>query len=250
MGDVAGSGIKPAPQKGRGASRQGNKRAPQRAGGGKAHGPVPRSLEFPINSKMRLIALKTILSAKLYEDKIIVIDAGQIEYPKTQLLEHIIRPFGLDRLLFLTPSSKQQDHFEMAARNLQNVTLKNAQQFNLPDLLRTDYIFLTKQGLVELEEVIEKRHENLFRNKKVPTEDGILRSRLRAMDHFERDIIDPTLNSKKIKGYDDDLPLIVQTPALKTMVKDLRVFVGKEGNRKHEEKLKAEENKKEAVASE
>ena len=50
-GDTAGSGIKPAPQKGRGAARTGNKRAPQRAGGGKVHGPVPRSLEFPINNK-------------------------------------------------------------------------------------------------------------------------------------------------------------------------------------------------------
>ena len=50
-GDVAGSGKKPTPQKGSGNARQGNRRAPQRAGGGKAHGPVPRSLEFPVNNK-------------------------------------------------------------------------------------------------------------------------------------------------------------------------------------------------------
>lgn len=82
-GDVAGSGIKPAPQKGRGAARQGNKRAPQRAGGGKAHGPVPRSLEYPINNKQRLLALKIMLSAKLFEDKLIFVDSEELEYPKT-----------------------------------------------------------------------------------------------------------------------------------------------------------------------
>lgn len=51
LGDTAGSGIKPAPQKGRGAARQGNKRAPQRRKGGTAHGVVPRSLEYPVNHK-------------------------------------------------------------------------------------------------------------------------------------------------------------------------------------------------------
>lgn len=78
VGDVAGSGIKPAPQKGRGAARQGNKRAPQRAGGGKAHGAVPRSLEFPINNKQRLLALKILLSAKLYENKLIFVDTEEL----------------------------------------------------------------------------------------------------------------------------------------------------------------------------
>lgn len=82
-GDVAGSGIKPTPQKGRGASRQGNKRAPQRAGGGTAHGPVPRDLSFPINEKVRLLALKTMLSAKLYEDRLIFIETEELEFPKT-----------------------------------------------------------------------------------------------------------------------------------------------------------------------
>lgn len=82
-GDVSGSGKKPAPQKGRGAARQGNKRAPQRAGGGKAHGTVPRSLEYPINNKQRLLGLKIMLSAKLFEQKLIFIDSEELQYPKT-----------------------------------------------------------------------------------------------------------------------------------------------------------------------
>lgn len=102
FGDVAGSGKKPFPQKGRGASRQGNKRAPQRKGGGVTHGPVPRCLGFPINNKLRLLALKTMLSAKLYEDKLIFIDSEAIEYPKTTLLEAIVKPYGSDKLCFVT----------------------------------------------------------------------------------------------------------------------------------------------------
>ena len=101
-GDVAGSGKKPTPQKGRGAARQGNRRAPQRAGGGKAHGPVPRSLEFPVNNKQRLLALKVMLSAKLFEDRLIFVDSEELEYPKTQLLEAIVAPFKQDKLCFLT----------------------------------------------------------------------------------------------------------------------------------------------------
>ena len=83
VGDVAGSGIKPAMQKGRGAARQGNKRAPQRSGGGAAHGPVPRALGFPINNKMKLLGMKTMLSAKLFEEKIAIIESDQIETYKT-----------------------------------------------------------------------------------------------------------------------------------------------------------------------
>ena len=110
-GDVAGSGKKPTQQKGRGRARQGNKRAPQRKGGGKAHGPVPRSLEFPINNKQRLLALKIMLTAKLFEDRLIFVDTEQLEYPKTQLLEAIVAPFKLDKLCFLTGASPTNNNF-------------------------------------------------------------------------------------------------------------------------------------------
>jgi len=82
-GDVAGSGKKPRPQKGSGNARQGNKRAHGRVGGGKAWGPVPRDLTFPINAKVRLLALKSMLSAKLFEDKLVFIDSEALEMPKT-----------------------------------------------------------------------------------------------------------------------------------------------------------------------
>ena len=118
MGDTAGSGRKPAPQKGRGMARVGNRRAPQRVGGGKAHGPVPRSLEFPVNNKTRLLAMKIMLSAKLFEEKLIFVDSEELAFPKTQLLEAIVAPFKQDKLCFLTGNDSANNNFALAARNL------------------------------------------------------------------------------------------------------------------------------------
>ena len=62
-------------------------------GGGKAHGPVPRDFSFPINEKVRLFALKSLLSAKLYEERIILINSESIEYAKTKYLHEILAPY-------------------------------------------------------------------------------------------------------------------------------------------------------------
>jgi large subunit ribosomal protein L4 len=124
FGDVAGSGKKPYPQKGKSASRQGNKRAPQLNGGGVTHGPVPRCLGFSINNKMRLLALKTSLSAKLFKQKLIFIDTEALEFPKTQLLSAIVEPYGIDKFCFLKPTETDVN-FKLVASNIQNVNLKS-----------------------------------------------------------------------------------------------------------------------------
>ncbi len=73
-GDISGSGAKMRPQKKSGRARQGDKRAPHLYKGGKPHGSVPMDYTYPLNEKIRLLALKTILSARLYEEKIVLID--------------------------------------------------------------------------------------------------------------------------------------------------------------------------------
>lgn len=221
MGDVRGSGIKPTPQKGRGAARQGNRRAPQRRGGGKAHGPVPRSLEFSTNSKLRLLGLRTLLSAKLYEDRLVFIDSEHIEYPKTSYLSEIVSPFGIDKLCFLVPN-RVNHNFDLASRAIENLEVKNAQQLNVPDLLKSDYIFVTKQGLMELENVLESREKNAYRNKKVPSEQSVSRQLSKRTDKFIQNIIKPITEAEEIDRYDDNLPLYLQTEALKSYVDELR----------------------------
>ena len=99
-----------------------------------------------MNAKTRLLALKCMLSAKLYEDRLIIIDSEKLEYPKTQLLEAIIKPYGIDKLLFVVPDEVDQNFF-YASRNLQNVVVKKPAEFNIPEMLRSDYVFLTKEGL-------------------------------------------------------------------------------------------------------
>lgn len=101
-GETAGSGAKMRPQKKSGRARQGDKRAPHLWKGGKAHGPKPIDYSFPLNEKMRLLGLKTLLSARLYEEKIILIEDEKIDYPKTKYLHEILSPYKDDRLLFLT----------------------------------------------------------------------------------------------------------------------------------------------------
>jgi large subunit ribosomal protein L4 len=123
-GDTAGSGAKMRPQKKSGRARQGDKRAPHLWKGGKAHGAKPVDYSFPINEKVRLLGLKTLLSARLYEDKFILIDSEKIDYPKTIFLNEIIAPYKQDRLLFLTPF-EADENFTKAAQNIQNVTILN-----------------------------------------------------------------------------------------------------------------------------
>lgn len=114
------------------------------------------------------------LSAKLYEDRLIFINSEKIDFAKTTLLQKIVEPFGIDKLCFLVPHNLDEN-FEKASRAIENLEFKSPRQFNVPDLLNSDYIFVTKEGLKELEEVLEAREYNTFRNKKVPCENGVAR---------------------------------------------------------------------------
>ena len=88
-------------------------------------------------------------------------------------------------------------------------------------MLRNDYIFITKQGLIEFEKLIEYRHWNIFRNRKVATADQILRSQNKRIDPFEKEIIRKIIDADELEGYDDEVPLSIQSETLKNYVDDL-----------------------------
>ena len=69
------------------------------------------------------------------------------------------------------------------------IKIKDAQKFHVPDLINNDYVFVTKQGLIELETILEARHSNYFRNRKVASEEQISRWKDRKMDKFDKKII-------------------------------------------------------------
>lgn len=128
---------------------------------------MPRDLTEKINGKLRLKAIQIMLSAKLFEDRIVLIESEEIEYAKTKYLQEILSPYMSDKLTFLT-SFDSDKNFELAAQNLGNVRVKNPQEFNVNDMLKSDLVFITKEGLQQYEEILSCRNENLFRNRKVP----------------------------------------------------------------------------------
>ena len=145
-GDTAGSGLKPRPQKKSGKARQGTKRAPHLWKGGKAHGPKPMDYSYPLNEKMRLLALKSLLSARLYEEKVILIDSESIDFGKTKYLNEIVAPYQQDKLLFLTDFEVDKN-FELASQNLVNVNFKSPQELNVKNILKNDWLLATVKGL-------------------------------------------------------------------------------------------------------
>ena len=234
-GDVSGSNAKMRPQKKSGKARQGDKRAPHLWKGGKAHGAKKMDYTYPLNEKIRLLALKTLLSARLYEEKLILIDTESLEYAKTKYLNEIVAPFKLDKLLLLT-GFEVEKNFELAAANIQTLTHVNPHQFHLPSMMKNDWIFATVKGLQELELLIENKEANLYRNKKVPREKlpfddlikpAVLRQQ-RKHDHFEEDIIKGILEREEWE--DEDKPLKIFSESLKGYVKDV-----KELQKKHAE---------------
>ena len=229
QGDVAGSGKKPFPQKGRGKARVGNKRAPQRKGGGKAHGPVPRDLTERINGKLRIKALQTMLSAKLYEDRIVLIDSEAIDFHKTKYLHELLKPYVNDRLTFLTGFT-QDENFLLAAGNLPNISVQNPQEFHVPQMLRSDLIFMTKAGLQQLEEIIAGRHANLYRNRKIPLPEELPYKRYigsyrpkRWQDPAYEEIVKPTLEHyEQFEPSEEEQQLELFTPSIAKYLEDLK----------------------------
>ena len=90
----------------------------------------------------------------------------------------------------------------------------------MPDLLNNDYIFITKQGLTELEAILEARKSNYFRNKKQATDRAIAKWKESKIDPFEKKIIAPIVTPKRIKGFSDKKKVDVTTDALRRYLKD------------------------------
>lgn len=135
-------------------------------------------------------------------------------------MEQIVAPFKNDKLCFLT-SREACQNFTRASANLGNLKLKSAQKFHVPDLLNNDYVFITKQGLVELEEVIGARHANAFRNKKKASDETIEKWKERKIDPFDKKIIKPIVEAESLEGYDDSKPVDITTAALRKYIADL-----------------------------
>lgn len=151
-GMTAGSGRKMRAQKKGGVARMGDKRAPHLRKGGKAHGAKPMVYSFPLNAKIKLKALYSLLSAKLAEGKIKIVDTETLEVPKTKVLANILSEHIDDsRALFCIITSSETDrNFELAQQNIRQCIWQNATDLDVKSLFAADKIYFTIKGLEEL----------------------------------------------------------------------------------------------------
>ena len=150
--EVSGGGKKPWRQKGTGHARQGSTRAPQWTHGGIAFAPKPRSYKFHVNKKVRRLALKSVLSAKVKEGNLLVIDAIKLDEIKTATVRKFLEAVKADgKALIVTPAVDTTVY--RSARNLPGVLTTPAAQLNVYDILNAEYLVVDQAALAKIEEV-------------------------------------------------------------------------------------------------
>ena len=149
--DVALTASKPFKQKGSGNARQGSRKGAQFRKGGVVFGPVVRDHSFDLTKKFRKLGLKTALSAKAKEGKLIVIDEAKLSAPKTKDLVAKLNACGLANCLFI--DGKEVDvNFALASRNIEGIDILPTIGANVYDILKKDKLVLTKDAVSCLEE--------------------------------------------------------------------------------------------------
>jgi len=147
-GQIRGGGKKPWRQKGTGRARQGTTRAPHWRGGGTVFGPQPRKYTQAMPRKMRRLALRSALSSKAAEARIVVLDALELDVPKTKRMIEILTNLEVtSTALVLLP--EKNDAVERSANNLSGVKTLRAHYLNIKDLLGFDYVVMP-QGALEV----------------------------------------------------------------------------------------------------
>ncbi|RMF12676.1 MAG: 50S ribosomal protein L4 [Alphaproteobacteria bacterium] len=149
--EVSGTTKKWGRQKGGGTARHGNRKANIFRGGGKAHGPRPRSYEQGLPKKVRRLGLKTALSAKQADGNLIVVDDLAIKEPKTKVLSEKLAKLGLTSALFVDGAAVNEN-FKRAVVNLPNLDVLPVQGANVYDILRREKLVLTKAAVESLVE--------------------------------------------------------------------------------------------------
>ena len=153
--EVSGGGRKPWRQKGTGHARQGSTRAPQWTHGGVALGPKPRSYRYSVNRKMKVLALRSALSAKVQDNELVLVDNIKVEGYKTKTVVQMLGALGVDdKALILT--ADVDDKLVVSARNIPGVKTTIVGSLNSYDILNGGKLVLSTAAVDKLEEVYNK----------------------------------------------------------------------------------------------
>ena len=150
--EVRGGGRKPWRQKGTGRARQGSIRAPQWIKGGIALGPKPRSYKYTVNKKERRLAIKSLLSSKVLENELTVVDAFNFDSIKTKQMVNALTNLKVEGKTLIVLADKNEN-VQKSARNIENVKTLQVNTINVYDLLKYKNLVITLDTVKKLEEV-------------------------------------------------------------------------------------------------
>lgn len=149
--DISRTGARFGRQKGGGTARHGSRRSNIFIGGGRAFGPIPRDHGFSLPKKVRKLGLKSALSAKQADGKLIVVDTADLKEGKTKELRAKLEKLGVSNALFVD-GPEVNENFLRAVQNIPNVDVLPSQGANVYDILRRDTLILTKAAVETLGE--------------------------------------------------------------------------------------------------
>ena len=149
--EVSGGGRKPWRQKGTGHARQGSIRAPQWTGGGIVVAPVPRDYSVKMNKKERRAALRSALTSKVQDNKLVVVDSLALSEIKTKEMQRVLNNLKADKALVITASDDQ--NVILSARNIADVQTATVNTMNVYDVMKHNTVVVTKDAVASIEEV-------------------------------------------------------------------------------------------------
>ena len=149
--EVSGGGRKPWRQKGTGHARQGSTRAPQWTGGGVVFAPVPRDYSFKMNKKEKRAALQSVLTSKVQDNKLVVLDELKFGEIKTKNMKNVLDALKVDNaLIVINPDS---ENVQVSARNIEGVATASPSTINVYDILKYNTVIVTRSSVATIEEV-------------------------------------------------------------------------------------------------
>ena len=149
--EVSGGGRKPWRQKGTGHARQGSIRAPQWKGGGVVFAPVPRDYSFKLNKKEKRAALKSVLTSRVQENKVIVVDELKMDEIKTKTFKGVLDNLNAEKALVVL--NDMDANVIASAKNIPTVKTTQTNELNVFDVLKYNTVVVTKDAVATIEEV-------------------------------------------------------------------------------------------------
>ena len=149
--EVSGGGRKPWRQKGTGHARQGSTRSPQWTGGGVVFAPVPRDYSIKMHKKERRLALKSALTSRVQENKLIVLEDLTLDEAKTKAMQTVLNNLNVSKALVVL--NEENKNVVLSTRNIPDVVTAYTNTINVFDILKYNTLILTKSAVASIEEV-------------------------------------------------------------------------------------------------